>query len=91
MLKVFNSINETAKASPKTIVIIVEVVGAKFNGHASLSTEVSKTMSDFEARVEFFTPVNPIKVTSSLFSAGINEIISPVSPEYEISRTTDCF
>ena len=70
---------------------MVDVVGAKFNGHASRSTEVSKKMSDLLAKVEFLTPVKAIILTSSLFKAGINAIISPVSPEYEINKTTDFF
>ena len=90
-LKFFNSINETAKASPKTIVIIVEVVGAKFNGQASLSTEVSKMILALDAKVESFTPVRATIVTLSLFKAGMSEIISPVSPEYEINKTIDFF
>ena len=70
---------------------MVDVVGAKFNGHASLSTEVSKTMSDILAKVEFLTPVKAIILTSSLLNAGIKAIISPVSPEYEISKITEFF
>ena len=48
-------------------------------------------MSDMLAKVEFLTPVKAIILTSSLFNAGIKAIISPVSPEYDISRTTDFF
>jgi hypothetical protein len=33
------------------------------------------------ARVDFFSPVNAIIVTFSLFKAGIRVNISPVSPE----------
>ena len=46
-------------------------------------------MSAFDASVDPFTPVRAIMVTSSLLSAGISAIISPVSPEYEISKTID--
>jgi hypothetical protein len=48
-------------------------------------------MSDFDASVDSLTPVRAIIVTSSLLSAGISAIISPVSPEYEISKTIDFF
>ena len=65
------------------------MVGAKFNGHASLSTEVSNIISAFDASVDSLTPVSAIIVTSSLLSAGIRAIISPVSPEYEISKIID--
>ena len=46
-------------------------------------------MSAFDASVDSLTPVRAIIVTSNLLSAGISAIISPVSPEYEISKTID--
>ena len=48
-------------------------------------------MSAIDANVDCITPVKAIIVTFNLFNAGISAKISPVSPEYEINRTTDFF
>ena len=46
-----------ARASPKAIVTEVEHVGAKFSGHASLSTEPSRYIVASWLKVELIFPV----------------------------------
>ena len=82
------SISATEMASPRTRVFIDDVVGARFSGHASRSTEISRTMRAAFARLLPAPAVSAMICASSRWNAGRRRKISSVSPEFEIRITT---
>ena len=73
-------------ASPMANATEVLVVGAKFNGHDSLSTELSKKASQIVFKDEFLLPIIPIKSIPLFFRWGAISSISRVSPLFDIIK-----
>ena len=76
-----------ARASPKAKAFVVEEVGAKFNGHASLPDLISIEISELFAIDDNLLLVNETIFLECLFNDGSIFIISSVSPEFEINKT----
>ena len=70
----------TAKASPRAIIAVVLVVGARFMGQASFSTETSSTTEAARPRVESGRLVKAISGVWRCRIAGRMAVISSVSP-----------
>lgn len=81
--KFLATINAPAMASPKTIVIVVEAVGARFNGHASRSIGVTSATSAACANELVARPVIAIMGMPIALRAGMQVCSSEDSPENE--------
>ena len=89
-VKPFDSKRAIARASPNAKAAVVDEVGARFRGHASLDL-ISIAISDIFAIVDFLLPVKDVIFFVNLFKEGKIFIISSVSPELEIKKTISFF
>ena len=89
-MKPFDSRSAIAKASPNAKAEVVEDVGARSRGHASLDL-ITIEISDARAIVDFLLPVNDASLLQALFNEGRILIISSVSPELDIKKTMSFF
>ena len=77
-----------AIASPRTSVTVVLVVGARFSGHASRVTPMSRLAVAACASVDRGSPVMLISGMPKRLISGSKVMISDVFPELEIAMTT---
>ena len=82
------AISADASASPAAIVSVVEVVGARFNGSASLSKAMLITAFALLASVELAFLVIAITLFPQPLAIAANAFTSAVSPEFEIAIRT---
>ncbi len=78
----------TARASPMASVAVVEVVGARPSGQASLGMATSSVTTACRDRVESATPHRAMIDTPRSLRLPSRRFSSAVSPEYERARTT---
>ena len=86
-----SSSKDIAKQSPIIIAIVVEDVGAKFNGQASIGFLYKIPIVAFLWSVLFELPVMLIKVMLNLLTNWIKFKSSDVSPELDIAITQSFF
>ena len=77
-----------ARASPSTRLAVVEEVGARFSGQASIATLASRFTAAALASTELGLPVMLIRVMPRRFINGNRVTISLVVPELESASTT---
>ena len=80
-----------ARASPTTIAAVVLDVGARFRGHASVSTGVNNTKAEFRARVESGFAVMEITGTPILLMYANKLSSSSDSPDLLSANTMSPF
>ena len=90
-VKPLDSKSAIANASPKARAEVVDDVGARSSGHASLLIFKMILISEDLDIVEFFLPVKDAILYESLLSDGIMLMISSVSPEFDINKTISFF
>src|ERR1051326_2045757 len=87
-LKPFRSRSAIASASPRARVAVVDAVGARPRGHASLGIAAERWKSAPRASVELGLPVMATIDAPMRSRRGIRLTSSSVSPELEMARTT---
>ena len=85
-MKPLDSNSAIAKASPNASADVVEDVGARSRGHASLDL-ITIDISDAKAIEDLLLLVRDASLYEDLFSEGRILIISSVSPELDIKKT----
>ena len=77
-----------ASASPMASVAVVELVGARFSGHASRSTLTFRWQSAYLASSDVGLPVMAMMGMCMCSTIGMKRSNSSVSPELEMASTT---
>ena len=85
------SIRATARASPITSVAVVELVGARFSGHASLLTLMFRWYVEYLASSDCGFPLMPTMGICMCSTMGMKRSSSSVCPEFEMASTTSPF
>src|SRR5450830_550217 len=84
-LKPRRSSSATAIASPSASVTVVDAVGARFIGQASLATDTSRWTSASRARLDSGLPVIEMTTPPMRLTTGRIAISSALSPEYDMA------